>query len=166
MISDAFDLTLFTWGEVTLRLALAIAFGLALGLDRDSKNKPIDFRAYMIVCVATCTLAMMVQELHDDFSGDSTLLSLDMGKVISGVLTGIGFLGAGAIIKRDNDQVVGTATGASIWASGGIGLALGFGVYGLAFAGFLAVAAILIFGGLYMEIFHNRKDEEADLPKK
>ena len=66
------------------------------------------------------------------------------------MLTGIGFLGAGAIVKR-GDIVVGTATGASIWASGALGIALGFGFYEIAIILFLAVAATLVLGGLYRE---------------
>ncbi len=75
-------------------------------------------------------------------------MTLDLGKIIAGVLTGIGFLGAGAIIKVEKTQIVGTATGASIWAAGGIGLCLGFGMYGLALIGFLAVVCILVLGGI------------------
>ena len=155
---EALHLTLFTWEEVCLRVFLAMSFGFVLGWDRDSKNKPIDFRAYMIVCVATCLIAMATQELYADFANSENLLSLDLGKIMAGTLTGIGFLGAGAIIKRDDHQVIGTATGASIWAAGSIGLVLGFGIYPLAIIGFLSIASILIIGGYYMSIFQGKED--------
>src|SRR5690606_24866655 len=95
---------------------------------------PIDFRAYMIVAVTTCIIALLGQELAAQFTNvdEEIEVQIDLSRIISGVLTGIGFLGAGAIIQRSNDRVIGTATGASIWAAGGIGLALGFGHYGLA----------------------------------
>lgn len=156
---EGFDFTLFSWGEVIIRVIMAMLFGLVIGWDRDCKNKPIDFRAYMIVCTTTCIVAMMAQEVHNDFSGAEGGIVMDLGKIISGVLTGIGFLGAGAIIKRD-EQVVGTATGASIWASGGIGLALGFGAYGLALVGFAAISGVLIFGGMCMKKFNGQEDKE------
>ncbi|MCK7592065.1 MgtC/SapB family protein [Pseudomarimonas salicorniae] len=141
------SLTYVSWPELFLRVGLAMLFGLLLGLDRASKNKPIDFRAYMIVAVTTCIIAVLGQELYSEFSNADPVVSVDLAKIIAGVLTGIGFLGAGAIIHRGEGDVVGTATGASIWSAGGIGLALGFGYYGLALVAFLAVGAILAFSG-------------------
>lgn len=155
-----FTLLSISTGELILRVALAMAFGLVLGLERDWKNKPIDFRAYMIVAVATCIIAVMGQELYEKHTHAEDFISLDLGKIISGTLTGIGFLGAGAIIKRDDQNVVGTATGASIWASGGIGLSLGFGFYELAVIAFVATAIILIGGGLMMPVCKDQKDKE------
>lgn len=155
-------LSLFTWEEVTLRVVIAMIIGLAIGWERDYKNKPIDFRAYMIVCVTTCVVALMTQELYNDFARNQTLFSLDLGKIIEGTLTGIGFLGAGAIIKRDNDRVVGTATGASIWAAGGLGLTIGFGAYGLAAIGFAAIVLTLLVGGYFMPKVNGHTDEGAE----
>lgn len=146
-ISAELSLTYVGWPELLLRVALAMLFGLLLGLDRDSKNKPIDFRAYMIVAVTSCIVAVLGQELYSDFANADPVISVDLAKIIAGVLTGIGFLGAGAIIHRGEGNVVGTATGASIWSAGGIGLALGFGFYGLALVAFLAVGMILAFSG-------------------
>jgi len=88
----------------------------------------------------------MAQELFvyykDMAQGD--FISLDIGKIISGTLTGIGFLGAGAIIKNDDDKIVGSATGASIWASAIIGLCLGFGFIFLASIGFAVILSALV----------------------
>lgn len=132
--------------EVLIRVGIAAAFGLVLGLDRERKRKPIDFRAFMIVCVATCLVAIMAQELYADYDkGSDSNVRLDFMRIVEGVVTGIGFLGAGAIIRlSDGEGVRGTATGASIWASGVLGLTLGFGFYGLATIGFVAIAAILV----------------------
>lgn len=150
-----------SWLEATIRILLALMFGYVIGFDRDKKNKPIDFRAYMIVCAATCVVAMLAQELNAFYMDtDSDLLKIDLGKIIAGILTGIGFLGAGAIIKKEDTQVIGSATGASIWASGGIGLCLGFGIYALAVIAFAVTAMILIVGGYYMQIAHDQKDME------
>ncbi|MFP4313234.1 MAG: MgtC/SapB family protein [Alphaproteobacteria bacterium] len=153
------NLNVVPTSEVILRCVLAMVFAMVIGWDRDSKNKPIDFRAYMIVAVTTCVIAIMGQELYADYETTDNILRIDLTKLIEGVLTGIGFLGAGAIIKRDNDRIVGTATGASIWASGGIGLALGFGFYELAFLAFGAVAIILIGGGFLLPAFQGEEDK-------
>ena len=135
--------------ELCLRVVLAALFGLALGIDREYKNKPIDFKAYMIVATSSCLVAVMAQEIYADYASADDVVSVDLGKIVGGVLTGIGFLGAGAIIQIGETKVIGTATGASIWASGIIGLALGFGFYGIAFIGFLAILLILgLFGAI------------------
>lgn len=156
------SMTYVSTSEMALRVILAMVFGLMLGLDRDAKNKPIDFRAFMIVAVTTCIIAMVGQELYADFASSDAVVNVDLSKIISGALTGIGFLGAGAIVHKDGIQVVGTATGASIWASGGIGLALGFGFYVLAFAAFLAVAIILVGGGYWMSSWGGQEDKEKE----
>lgn len=140
-LNEFFNLEVIEWSDAVLRIFLAGLFGLLIGMDREQKNKPIDFRAFMIISLAACMLAIIGQEFYREFEDPTDVLQLDLGKIIDGTLTGIGFLGAGAIIKHGEDQVVGTATGASIWASGGIGLSVGFGYYGLAA---LVTGAILI----------------------
>lgn len=101
----------------------------------------------MIIAMTTTVIAIMGQEINSHYAADEDFLSLNLGKIIAGVLTGIGFLGAGAIIKKENEQVVGSATGASIWASGAMGLCLGFGLYGLAIMLFIALAITLVIAG-------------------
>lgn len=160
-LNDAFNLETVSYLEFTIRVFLAMVFGLVIGWDRETKNKPIDFRAYMIVAAATCAISIVGQEVYFEYgNGEKLAASIDLGKVIAGVLTGIGFLGAGAIIHQDKVQVVGTATGASIWASGIFGLALGFGMYGVATITFAVVAVILIGGGYYMKAFNGKEDTE------
>lgn len=143
IIDTYFNMNMFEWPDVCLRLALAALFGLFIGLDRDNKNKPVDFRVYIIVAITTTVVTIMAQEINSHYASTEQFLSLDLGKIIAGVLTGIGFLGAGAIIKVSDDKVIGTATGASIWAAGGMGLCLGFGLYGLAILLFASLAITL-----------------------
>lgn len=150
LLQEYLQLNYITWSEMLVRVGLACLFGMIFGLERSSKNKPINFRAYMIVSMTSCIVAILGLELGSELANTQTASNLDIGKIISGTLTGIGFLGAGAIMRLDNDRVVGTATGASIWAAGGIGLTLGFGYYALAVTAFFTVAIILIIGGLLM----------------
>ena len=151
-LEDYFSLESISTTELVIRMGLAAGFGFLLGFDRDSKNKPIDFRAYMIVCLTACMICIMAQELNVSLALKDAEIVLDLGKIVSGVMTGIGFLGAGAIIHKrgpSDEQVVGTATGATIWGAGGIGLCLGFGNYLLAAVTFVIFIAILIIGGAY-----------------
>ena len=158
VIDQAIGLQILSWPEAVLRIALAAALAMALGLERDSKNKPIDFRAFAIIALASCVLAILGQEIYADFASADSVVSMDLAKIVSGVLTGIGFLGAGAIIKQDNGGVTGTATGASIWASGALGLTVGFGFYLLALTMFTFIAAILLGGAFLSRYLGKRRD--------
>lgn len=149
-----------TYGDAALRVLLACLFGLCLGFERSSKNKPVDFRVYMIVAATSCLVVMMGQEIQSMYEGQNAYIRLDIFRIIEGVLTGIGFLGAGAIIKNDTEQkVLGSATGASIWGAGGVGMMLGFGLYGLAILGFIALAVILVLFGLLRKPLFNEKEK-------
>ena len=148
-MAEYLNISYVSFNELILRVGLAVLFGLIVGIDRERKNKPIDFRAYIIVAMTSCIIAILSQELYFNLGEDQNVVPIDLAKVIAGTLTGIGFLGAGAIIKIEGKEVVGTATGASIWAAGCIGLALGYGYYGLSAVAFLSVIAILMVGGLF-----------------
>ncbi len=157
MFDAHLGLSTLSHGELIFRVFLAILFSLILGYDRDKKGKPMDFRAYIIVCVTTCLISILALEISESHN-HSEFLTMDLSRVIAGTLTAIGFLGTGAIITKDNDKVVGTATGASIWAAGGLGLSIGFGFYFIALIGFLSVAGILLIGGFFMEKTMGRED--------
>jgi putative Mg2+ transporter-C (MgtC) family protein len=162
---SVFSLSVVSFPELCLRMALAMVLAMVIGLDRDTKNKPIDFRAYMIIAVSSCAVAIVGQEVYAGHIANESLPTADLSKIMEGVLTGIGFLGAGAIVKR-GDIVVGTATGASIWASGAMGLVLGFGFYSIAFMLFFAVMATLVLGGWFMEKVQGVPDEGPNKKEK
>jgi len=156
-----FDFDVVPFWDAVLRVCASVALAMVIGLERNIKRKPVDFRAYMIVAAISCVIAIMAQEIYADYQTAETSIRLDFMRIIEGVLTGIGFLGAGVIIKGSSDQanpVVGTATAASIWASGGLGLTLGFGFYGLALLAFAAIAGTLFVFGLLMPVIVDRED--------
>lgn len=154
--------------DLVVRVGLAALLGCLIGLDRDLKNKPIDFRAYMIVCVATCLVAILGQELYATYAARDNFVSLDLGKIISGTLTGVGFLGAGAIMRDKNNEnrIVGTSTGASIWVASIIGLCIGFGYVVVAIVGFAAIILILLGIGFLLPEIRGDKDKEKKKAQK
>lgn len=159
MISELLVLNNLDWIDAIARLILALLFGFIIGYDRNSKNKTVDFRVYMIVASTTCLLAIMGQELTTIYHEKNESIELGLLRIVQGVLTGIGFLGAGAIVKSsDGKMVIGTATGASIWGAGSMGLMLGFGMYGLALLGFGVLIFILIFCGMLKKPLFDEKD--------
>lgn len=141
---------------VLLRLLLAMVAGLVLGLDREFKKKPGDFRVYSIVSVASALLALLSLQLFRDFAVGEAHVRFDPGRIIQGILMGIGFLGAGVILHRDR-HVIGTATGATIWACGALGLTIGYGYFTLALAAFAMMFFILTVLGFFMPYISKRR---------
>lgn len=109
-----------------LRCLVALGLGLVVGLDRELKHKPLGLRAYMLVCLGSASLSMVSLNIAAQTGTDD--YAFDMSRVVSGVVGGIGFLGAGAIMSnRDNGKLRGVGSGSLIWVVGIIGLAVGFG---------------------------------------
>ncbi|MBU0614964.1 MAG: MgtC/SapB family protein [Nanoarchaeota archaeon] len=114
--------------EQLIKLGVALMLGALIGWERQISHKPAGLRTHILVCVGS-TLATIV-------SADYFLA--DPARVASGILTGIGFLGAGTIIASQGN-VRGLTTAASLWVMAAVGLAIGVGYYVLA-----AIASILI----------------------
>jgi putative Mg2+ transporter-C (MgtC) family protein len=107
--------------EIALRLLMAAALGAIVGFQRERMHKPAGLRTHMLICVGSALFTVV--SIH----GFGT--SIDISRVASGVVTGIGFLGAGAIISNREGAVVGLTTAAAIWAVAAIGMAVGSGLY-------------------------------------
>lgn len=106
--------------------ALLIAYVLALpiGWNREQEERSAGLRTFPLVAVATCGFIQAAEGLVSD-SPEA------MARIIEGLITGMGFIGGGAILRRD-DSVKGTATAASLWVTGAIGVAAGVGSYDVA----------------------------------
>ncbi|MFC1992197.1 MgtC/SapB family protein [Chloroflexota bacterium] len=107
--------------EMVLRLLLAAALGAAIGYQRERANKPAGLRTHILISVGA-GLFTIVSVYGFSAIGDPS-------RVAAGVVAGIGFLGAGAIMRRGEGIVEGLTTAATIWAVAAIGLAAGAGLY-------------------------------------
>jgi len=124
------------WEMMLVRLLLATLFGGVIGFQRERAEKPAGFRTHVLVCLGSALL--MLISVYP-FVGKPYA---DPSRVAAGAITGIGFLGAGAIISQGG-VVRGLTTAASIWAVAGIGLATGVGLYMPAFIATLLVLLVL-----------------------
>jgi putative Mg2+ transporter-C (MgtC) family protein len=111
-----------TWEQITIRLTLACVSGFLIGLNRDEHGHPAGIRTTMLVCLAA-TLAMLQVNLLLPISGktSSSFAVMDLMRLPLGILSGIGFIGAGVIIKR-GPNVSGVTTAATIWLVTVLGL--------------------------------------------
>ena len=107
--------------QMILRLLLAAALGAIIGYQRERAGKPAGLRTHVLICVGAALFT--ISSLYG-FGA-----AADPARVAAGIVVGIGFLGAGAIIRRGEGVVEGLTTAATIWAVAGIGLAAGAGLY-------------------------------------
>jgi putative Mg2+ transporter-C (MgtC) family protein len=126
------------------RMAAALAAGGLIGLERSHRGRPAGFRTHALVCLASSLLMLVtVYELYwMPRAGATTNIVLDPTRMAQGIMTGIGFLGAGAIIK-EGFSVRGLTTAASIWITAAIGILTGIGFYFAAAAGTLIALGTL-----------------------
>jgi putative Mg2+ transporter-C (MgtC) family protein len=141
--------------DALLRLLMAFVCGAALGLNREFRRKPAGFRTFALVSTGSAIVVIVMQG-----SGGPDAVS----RVIQGILTGIGFLGAGVIFRREAiNKVSGLTTAAAVWLTAGLGVAAGLGQYGVAIAGTLISLLLLLLGGPFERLITGkRKKPELD----
>ena len=135
--------TTLTWHAIILRLLVTSACAGILGLDRDKRGHSAGLRTTLLVGVAAC-LAMIQANwlINSNGKPEDSFVVMDIMRLPLGILSGIGFIGAGAIIKR-GELAVGVTTAATIWFVTVMGLCFGGGQIGLGFTGFVLGFAFL-----------------------
>ncbi|MCC6210454.1 MAG: MgtC/SapB family protein [Burkholderiales bacterium] len=115
--------------EIALRLLAALAIGALIGMERSYQGRPAGFRTHALVCLASAVLMLVTVYEALWFAGaGQARVQIDPTRMAQGIMTGIGFLGAGAIIK-EGLTVRGLTTAASIWITASIGILVGIGFY-------------------------------------
>ena len=136
--------------RITLRLLIAAMMGGLLGFEREQKGKAAGLRTHMLVALGAALFVLVPQQsgVSDD----------NLTRVLQGVVAGIGFLGAGTIIKGTNeDQVKGLTTAAGIWLTAAIGVAAGMGREATAVLSTFLAVVILATVPRFVRIFERRE---------
>ncbi|AYD40470.1 MgtC/SapB family protein [Clostridium fermenticellae] len=150
--------------ETIIRLILAILIGGIIGYEREHKNRPAGFITHILVCLGACVISM-IQVCDVDKTVSiilehpqlSSALKVDIGRLGAQVISGIGFLGAGTII-REKGSVTGLTTAASLWVVACIGLAVGLGYYNLSILSAVAAVISLVVLKRVELIFSEKRD--------
>jgi putative Mg2+ transporter-C (MgtC) family protein len=149
------------WGEIALRLALTVAAGILIGINRSEHGHAAGLRTTLLVCLAA-SLSMLQVNLLLPMTGktSSSFAVMDLMRLPLGILSGMGFIGAGAIVRKDS-LVHGLTTAATLWFVTGLGLCFGGGQLALGIVG-LALG-VLVLEGLKQVENRWRQDRRAVL---
>lgn len=131
--------------EFLLKLGVSLFFGLLIGIDRQLKNKPLGVKTSMVISVASCLITIVSIESVNRYSLPGHT-NMDPMRLAAQIVSGVGFLGAGVILRRNNDVISGLTTASMVWAASGLGIAIGAGFYLEAMAAIiLIILAINVF---------------------
>lgn len=124
------------WPNIAARLCTAVVFGAVIGIDREYSDKPAGLRTNMLVALGAA-LFVLVPIQSGVAESDSTALA----RTLQGIITGVGFVGAGSILREG--QVRGLTSATAVWISAGVGVAAGLGDWPLSFIGTVLALVIL-----------------------
>jgi putative Mg2+ transporter-C (MgtC) family protein len=132
---------MFTDREILTRLVLSLILSGFIGLERQVHRRSAGLRTHILVSLGSCLIMLTSLYVFDIYKNQTTM---DPARIAAGVITGIGFLGAGTII-REREGIKGLTTAASLWVVAGIGLAMGCGFYRAGiYATILSLAALVV----------------------
>ena len=119
-----------------IRILAAVVLGAIVGIERERAGKPAGLRTHMIVSLGTAVVVLACSEVNMGLDG--------LSRVIQGIVTGIGFVGAGSILKLSKErEIKGLTTAAGLWMTAAIGIAVGLGALGLAVIGTIVTLLVL-----------------------
>ncbi len=140
--------------DLALRLALATLIGGLIGLNRNSHGKPAGLRTHALVALGSALIVIVAGQLE---GAQGSHAADAQSRVIQGLITGIGFLGAGVILHSVNDKRVhGLTTAAAIWVAALFGVGCGVGMYGVVACAFGLLMLVLTVGGPIEQFVHRQ----------
>lgn len=149
---------------VLFKLGISAIFGLVIGLERELKRKPVGLKTSLVICIVSCLLTIVSIESAYTFpTTDRVKVTMDPLRLAAQIVSGIGFLGAGVILRRGNDTISGLTTAALIWGAAGIGIAVGAGFYVEAFFGVALLIISVEIIPFLMKIIGPKKLREKEL---
>lgn len=116
--------------EVIIKLVIAATLSLIIGIERELKKKPVGLKTSLVIATFSCLLTIIsIEAAYSTPPRDDINITMDPLRLAAQIVSGIGFLGAGVILRKGNDSITGLTTAAMIWGAAGIGIAVGAGFY-------------------------------------
>jgi putative Mg2+ transporter-C (MgtC) family protein len=120
----------FIHTEILLKLGLAALLSLIIGIERELKKKPVGLKTSLVIATFSCLLTYIsIESAYMAEAREGVSITMDPLRLAAQIVSGIGFLGAGVILRKGNDSITGLTTAAMIWGAGAIGIAVGAGFY-------------------------------------
>ena len=141
-MSSTFYISSNDWVGISFRLCLALILGAIIGIERELKHKPAGLRTHMLVSLGSALLVLIPLQITTAQEGRDAI-----SRVIQGIAAGVGFIGAGEILRESQDksrlaQIRGLTSAAAIWVSAGLGIAAGCGLWQMGLIG--AVSSLIV----------------------
>ena len=150
--------------DIFIKLGISAIFGLIIGLERELKRKPVGLKTSLVISVVSCLLTIVsIQSAYMFPNSNEVKITMDPLRLAAQIVSGIGFLGAGVILRRGNDSISGLTTAAMIWGAAGIGIAVGAGFYLEAFAGVALLIISVEFVPFLMKLFGPKQLREKEI---
>ncbi|MER1986834.1 MAG: MgtC/SapB family protein [Solibacillus sp.] len=140
--------------ELLFKLGIAAVLSLIIGIERELKKKPVGLKTSLVIATFSCLLTIIsIETAYSTPARDDINITMDPLRLAAQVVSGIGFLGAGVILRKGNDSITGLTTAAMIWGAAAIGIAVGAGFYVQAFATvFIVVIGIEVLAPFLIKI--------------
>ena len=139
--------------QILLRMTAAVVFGFFVGMQREKAGKPAGVRTHMLVSLGTAIVVLACAGMGMQYDAQS--------RVIQGIVTGIGFIGAGSILKLNEERdIQGLTTAAGLWLTAAIGIACGVGTLGIALIASIITVGVLALAGILEDREAKRKAKE------
>jgi len=146
---------MLTESQIIIRLLLSVFLSGLVGVERQMHRRHAGLRTHILVCLGSCLIMLTSLYVFDIYRN---MASLDPARIAAGVITGIGFLGAGTIIK-EREGVKGLTTAASLWVVAGLGLAVGCGfIHAAVYTAVIAVVVLFILRRVETLMFAHEKE--------
>ncbi|NRD76254.1 MgtC/SapB family protein [Bacillus sp. BRMEA1] len=150
--------------NILMKLGISAVFGLIIGFERELKRKPVGLKTSLVISVVSCLLTIVsIQSAYMFPNSDKVKITMDPLRLAAQIVSGIGFLGAGVILRRGNDSISGLTTAAMIWGAAGIGIAVGAGFYLEAFAGVVLLIVSVELIPFLMKLFGPKQLREKEM---
>lgn len=148
--------------DLIIRMVLAVVLGGLIGLEREWNNHAAGFRTHILVCLGSATIMLLSEYGFSDFVNEANV-RIDPSRLAAQVVSGIGFLGAGAIL-RNGSVIKGLTTAASVWLVAAIGLSVGAGfITGALVCTFLVLISLYVLNKLEKHILRHRRTHEVEI---
>ncbi len=126
--------------DILFKLGITAVLGLIIGLERELKRKPVGLKTSLVISTVSCLLTIVsIESAYVSPGSEEVNITMDPLRLAAQIVSGIGFLGAGVILRRENDSISGLTTAAMIWGAAGIGIAVGAGFFIEATAGVILI---------------------------